>query len=544
MPPLPNYADTVLTGGRIVTVDAEFSVCSAVAIRDGRILATGTDATVLEWAGPDTRHVDLDGKCVLPGLIDTHIHLDLLGADAWAVQFGGAKTVDEALQRVADQAARTPPGDWIRGAYWHPVSQLQEGRYLTRDELDRVAPDHPVCLPIGHFAMANSLGLELAGITDDTPDPDGGAIHRDASGRATGLLEEAAETMILSAVPHWTEAEQQAQLRDAMAICNRVGLTSIVSAAVSPETFRAHQELCRRNEQTLRVSAMFAPTGSLNPSISVEEWEAFFSRIGAMSDFGNEWLTYSGAKLQIDGGMTLGTALMRDGYPHDPDFHGITVIEPDRFKAMVAVANRYGWRVGVHAVGDAAIDLVLDAYEEASAERSIEGRRFVVIHGSLICPDQMDRAAKMEVRVDAQSTFLWGKAGAVANYLGKEVADRAFPMRSMIDRMGLDLLGQGTDNPINDLDPFINISVMVTRKDRSGTVYGAAEAITREEALRLYTSAAARYAFWEEDLGSIEPGKRADLTIISDDILSVPDDELKNVRAVETIVAGRIVWRE
>jgi predicted amidohydrolase YtcJ len=538
-----DYADCILRGGKILTVDAGFTVASAVALRGGDILAVGDDAEVSDWAGPRTEVIELDGACVVPGLIDTHMHLDLLGNDLWSVDFAGVSTVAEALERIADHAKGIEPGVWIRGATWHPVSQLAEKRYLTRDELDSVAPNNPVLLPVSHFSMANSLGLAAAGIGDDTPDPAGGVIHRDADGRANGLLEESAENLVMDVLPPWTDAEREAQLRDAMQFSNAQGLTSIVSAAVSPVTFRAHQAILARGEASLRVSAMFAPTGALNPSMSLDEWESFFSRIGAMSDFGNDWLSYSGVKLQIDGGMTLGTALMRDGYPHDREFKGVAVIEPDRFKALVEIANRYGWRVGVHAVGDGAIDLVLDAYEAASATRPIKGRRFIVIHGSLMCPDQMDRARALDVRVDAQSTFLWTKAGAVAGYLGKEVADRAFPMRDMIDRMGLDLIGQGTDNPINLLNPFINMAVMVTRKDHSGTVYGADQAITREEALRLYTSAAARYAFWEDRVGSIEVGKRADLTVLSDDILSVPDEALKDITAARTIVAGKTVYK-
>jgi hypothetical protein len=541
--PVPLYADTVLTGGKILTMDPSMTVAQALALRDGRILAVGRDDEILDYTGPDTLRVALDGRCVTPGLIDTHMHIDLAGIDAAAVSFEGAGTVAEALDRIAAAAAGAAAGTWIRGATWHPVSQLDEGRYLTRDELDRAAPDNPVALPVSHFTMANSRALDLAGITDATPDPEGGIIHRDAQGRATGLLEEKAEELVLRAMPDFTEAEREEQLLAAMRIANGYGLTSIVSAAVSPETFRAHQAICKRGAATVRVSAMYAPTGNLNPDLGLDEWEALFSRIGAMSDFGNAWLSFSGVKLQIDGGMTLGTALMREGYPGRPDYHGLVVIEPERFRAMVAIANRYGWRVGVHAVGDAAIDLVLDAYEAADAERSIRDRRFIVIHGSLMQTDQMDRAARLGVRVDAQSTFLWRKARAVADYLGKPVADRAMPMRTMIDRMGLDLLGQGTDHPINDLDPFVNMAVMVTRRDVHGTLYGPDEAITREEALRLYTSAAARYAFREDDLGSLEPGKRADLAILSHDILTVPEDRLTDIRALETWVEGRCVFR-
>ncbi|MWD29389.1 amidohydrolase family protein [Aquicoccus sp. SCR17] len=542
MAPPPVYAQTILRNGRFLTMDPEFSTCEAVAIRDGRFLAVGPEAEVMEWAGPDTTVEDLAGRCVLPGLIDTHIHVDLAGLDLWSANFDGVTDVAGALERVAEAARQVAPGTWIRGATWHPVSQLAEGRYLTRDELDKVAPDHPVCLPVSHFTMVNSRALEAAGIDESTPDPEGGIIHRDpGTGRPTGLLEESAEEIVFACLPEWTDADREAQLRDAMALCNSHGLTSVVSAAVGPDYLRAHQGLLNRGDATLRVSCMFAPTGNLNPGMSLEEWEAFFSRIGAMSEFGNEWLSYAAVKLQIDGGMTLGTALMRDGYPHDPDYHGTVVIEPERFHALVRIANRYGWRVGVHAVGDAAIDLVLDAYEAADEDRPIPGRRFIVIHGSLMRPDQMDRARRLDVRVDAQSTFLWGKAKAVADFLGKETADRAFPMRTMIDRMGLDLLGQGTDYPINALSPFVNMAVMVTRRDRNGVVYGSEEAITREEALRLYTSAAARYAFREAEVGTIEPGKRADLAVLSDDILTVPDEDIAGVTVLRTILGGETV---
>jgi len=275
--------------------------------------------------------------------------------------------------------------------------------------------------------------------------------------------------------------------------------------------------------------------------MTTDEWEKFFSRIGVFSDFGDDWLSYSGVKLQIDGGMTLRTAAMRDGYPDDPDYKGTIVIEPERFNALVATANRYGWRVGVHAVGDAAIDRVLDAYALADAERSIKGRRFIVIHGSLMRRDQMERARGLDVRVDAQTSFLWDKAAVVKRYLGEQTANRAFPMRTMIDVMGLDSVAQGTDYPINLLSPFVNMYVMVTRRDKNGDVYGAGERVTREEAIRLYTSAAARYSFSENKTGSIEPGKLADMVVLSADILSVPDEALKDIVAIRTIVGGKTV---
>jgi predicted amidohydrolase YtcJ len=538
-----SYADSIFTNGKIITADPGFSVVNAVALRDGRFVAVGTAEEVGLLAGPSTVIVDLKGSTVLPGLIDTHAHVERAGLIKYTVQLNDVTSVAQALARISEHAGETPRGRWIRGAQWHPVSQLAEKRFLTREELDRAAPDHPVCLPIGHFTLVNSKALGLAGITKDTPDPDGGIIHRDkTTGEPNGTLEESAEDLVNNLLPDWSEDERVDQLKHAMQYFNGFGLTSAISAAVDPPTLRAHQRMRQRGDASLRISAMYAPTGGLNPSMTTDEWEQFFSRIGVFSDFGDDWLSYSGVKLQIDGGMTLRTAAMRDGYPDDPDYKGTIVIEPERFNALVATANRYGWRVGVHAVGDAAIDRVLDAYALADAECSIKGRRFIVIHGSLMRRDQMERARSLDVRVDAQTSFLWDKAAAVKSYLGQQTANRAFPMRTMIDVMGLDSVAQGTDYPINLLSPFVNMYVMVTRRDKNGDVYGAEERVTREEAIRLYTSAAARYSFSENKTGSIEPGKLADMVVLSADILSVPDEALKDIVAMRTIVGGNTVF--
>ena len=542
-PDLSAHPDTILINGNIVTVDAEFSIANAVAVRDGRILAVGTNDDIKRLAGASTAVMDLDGKTVLPGLIDTHAHVERAGLLKYTVQLDDVTTVAQALTRISEYAAQTPKDKWIRGGQWHPVSQLAEKRFLTRDELDRAAPNNPVCLPIGHFTLVNSKALALAGITRQTLDPAGGIIHRDEStGEPNGTLEEAAEDLVHKLLPDWSDDERDEQLIHALRYFNEFGVTSAISAAVDPATFRAHQRIRQSGRATLRISAMYAPTGGLNPSMTTEEWELFFSRIGAASDFGDDWLSYSGVKLQIDGGMTLRTAAMRDGYPDDPEYKGTIVIEPSRFNALVATANRYGWRVGVHAVGDAAIDLVLDAYELADAERSIKERRFIVIHGSLIRPDQMERARRLGVRVDAQTSFLWDKAAVVAKYLGQATADRAFPMRTMIDTMGLGAVAEGTDYPINLVSPFVNMYVMVTRRDKNGDVFGIEERISREEAIRLYTSSASRYSFAENKTGSIEPGKYADMVVLSDDILKVTDEAIKDIVAVRTIVEGRTVF--
>ena len=534
-------ADMIIVNANVFTVDPAFSVARGVAVKDGKIIGVGDEAEVRRYAGVKTQVLDAGGKTVIPGLIDTHAHVEAAGLLKYTVSFDGVGSIAEALARVADMTARTGPGEWIRGRMWHPMAQLKEKRFITRQELDTVAPDHPVCLPVGHFTLTNSLALKLAGIGHNTPNPDGGEIHRDANGDATGVLEENAEDLVQDLLPSWSQDVRISQIRDAMAYFNSFGITSAISARVDPVDLKVHQILARRGEATLRISAMYAPTGALNPTMPEAEFEQLLSRMGVFSDFGDEWLSFSGVKMQVDGGMTLRTADMRAGYPDQPDYHGTVVVSQERLNRMVSIANRYGWRVGTHAVGDAAVDKILDAYEHADREHSIRDRRFIVIHGSLMQPDQMDRARRLGVRVDTQSAFLWDKAATIARHLGKATADRAIPIRSMIDHMGIDMVAQGTDYPINLLNPFVNMSISITRKDQTGTVYGPEQAISREEALRLYTSAASRYAFAENRVGSIEAGKLADFAILSADPMTVAEDEIKNIVALKTIVGGRVV---
>ena len=538
-------ADTVLYNGKIVTADKDFHIAQAVAIRDGKFVAVGTNGDIRALAGPRTASIDLQGRTVLPGLIDTHAHLESAGMAEYTAGMGRARSVAEALSIIREMAARTPPGQWIIGSGWHPPSQLAEHRYLTRQEIDSVAPNNPVFLPtVGHFVMVNSAALKLAGITKDTPNPAGGEIEKDkATGEPTGVLAESAIHLVSDIVPEWPLDVRATQLKKGMAVFNSYGLTSVVSGAVTPRDLSVYQTIHSRNEQTIRVSVMFTPTGETIPSVSLEDWEKFFARMGAYSDFGDEWLSFSGIKLAIDGGMTLRTAAMRDAYPDDPSYHGFLTMKPERLKALVSIANRYNWRVGIHCVGDAAIDTVLDAYEAADKEKSIRDRRFILIHASLIRPDQMQRAKRLGVRADVQNSFMWNKASTVARFLGRPTANRAIPTRTLIDVMGLDHIGAGTDFPVNPVNPFITMYVAVTRKDMDGEVYGKAQAITREEAIRLYTSAAARYTFSERRTGSIEPGKAADLVVLSADILTIPDEAIKNLQAVRTIVAGKTVFQ-
>lgn len=534
-------ADLVLVNGRILTVDARSTVVQALAVRDGRIAATGDDAAIKSMAGPQTRVIDAGGRTVVPGLIDTHAHFKAAGLGDDVVVLNRAKTVAEALEAIRAFTAKKKPGEWIIGSAWHPPSQLAEKRYLTRAEIDSVAPGNPVYLrTVGHFSMANSLALQQAGVDKTTADPAGGSFGRDTSGELNGLLVEAAIERIEHVVPPFSEADEIRQFKTAERVLNSVGITSVVEGATEARDIHLLQKIAARGEATVRVGLMYRP----EPPADLSAWEAIMKGNGASSGFGDDWVRFGGIKIFYDGGMTLKTALMRDAYPDAHDgYHGIAQQTPERLAQLVAICNAYDWRVGIHVVGDRAIDDALDAYEAADKQKSIRDRRFILIHASLIRPEQMERARKLGVRVDFQNVFMWDKAATVERFLGRAVADRAVPTRTMIEVLGLDSLGAGTDFPVNPINPFINIGVMVTRKDPNGTAYGASEAITREQALRLYTSAASRYMFDEGRKGTLEAGKVADFVVLSADLMSVPEEQIRDVKADMTFVDGRLVYQ-
>jgi len=533
--------ELVLINGKVLTMDGQSSVVEALAVLDGKILATGSNASIKSIITPQTRVLDVAGKTVVPGLIETHAHFKAAGLSEYVVIMNRAKTVVEALDAIKAFAARKKPGEWIVGSGWHPPSQLAEKRYLTRQEIDGVAPNNPVYLrTVGHFSMANGLALQMAGVDKRTPDPSGGSFEKDASGELTGLLVETAIERVEKAVPPWSEEDEVRQFKIAQGVLNSVGITSVVEGATDARDIRTLQKIAVFGEATLRVGLMFRP----EPPADMSAWEAVISGNGASSGFGDDWLKFAGIKIFYDGGMTLKTALTRDVYPDSHDsYRGIAQQTPERLKQLVSICNRYNWRVGVHAVGDLGIDHVLDAFEAADKEKSIRDRRFILIHASLIRPEQMERAHRLGVRIDFQNAFMWDKAATVERFLGRAVADRAVPTRTLIEKMGIDSLGAGTDFPVNPINPLLNMYVMVTRKDINGKVYGASEAISREQALRLYTSAAARYMFDEGRKGTLEPGKLADLVVLSADYVTVPEDEIKDIKADVTIVGGKVVFQ-
>lgn len=538
---LASQPDVAYVNGKIITADKAFSIAQAVAIKDGNFVAVGSNERIRALVAPQTRVIDLQGRTVVPGLMDAHTHMDGAGTIETTAQVIKARTVAEAQSIIADfiRAKNVPPGQWVQTSRWHPPSQLKEQRYLTRQELDAVAPDHPVYVQtVGHFAMANSKALAAAGITRNTPDPVGGRIHRDANGEPTGVVESAALVLMEKVIPPPTFEQRVAQNIAGQRVYNRSGITSTLVAGLNADQIKAYYEVAQRGQSTVRAGMFWR--------FAADSAQAFETQLKAApfkDGQGNDWARLAGIKLVSDGGMTLKSAYIRGNYANEPKNHGMVAVDPNTYMQQVQLANQNGWRVHTHAVGDAAVDLTLKAYAAADAQRSIKGRRFSVVHGSLVAPDQIDTARALDVRIDAQNAFMWDKAGTVERYMGPLLANRAVPTRRLIDVLGIERTSAGTDNEVNLLNPFVGMYLMVTRKDPRGVVYGADQKISREEALRLYTNAGPYLTFEEERKGAIEVGKLADMVVLSADYLSVPEAQIKDIVTLETIVGGKSVYR-
>jgi hypothetical protein len=531
--------DTVYLNGHFITLDTHLPTASALAIRAGRFVAVGADADIRALAGPDAEVVDLAGATVVPGFNDSHCHIEFAGQEGMVVDLSGVRTVAEALAAIREFAAVHSEGEWVTGSGWHPPAQLAEARYLTRAELDDAAPHNPVFLPtVGHVAMTNSIGLDRAGIDDSTPDPSGGTIERDAEHRATGVLYEHAIDLLTAVKLDWTVEELERQFAAGLARANSFGITSVLQGYLHSRGIQALQRLWLDRKLTARVGVMWLP----DPSVSLDEWRRTVEANGVSSWFGNEWLKLVGIKLFLDGGMTLRTALMRDGYPGDGHDHGMAAMSSEHLTDIVVAAHEHGWRLGVHCVGDLAVDQALDAFEAADRLQPIANRRFALIHGSLARREQLERARALGVRLELQPAFLWGKAATIEKGFGTATASRAIPMRSAIDVLGIDNVSMGTDFPVNELNPFLGLQFAVTRKDVRGVAYGPAEAVTREEALRSYTASGAFATRDEAVKGAITPGKLADFAVLSADYSRIGAEHIKDIEVIRTVVGGRVVF--
>jgi len=537
-------ADVILRNGKIVTIDQNFSIAQAIAIRGESILAVGSNAEVGHYAGPRTKIVDLAGKTVIPGLIDDHYHMLSKAVDQYlGVEIALVPSIVAMQQAIKQKADSTPVGETIyTTSGWLP-EQLAEHRTLNRRDLDAVSPRNPVVVQGGHTMYLNSLALQKLGIGRDTPSPAGGYIDKDPrTGEPTGLLVDNAMAAASQLMPVPTRQQRIDALRVAQRKENSVGITSIREPGISADDMRVYEELLNRGELTLRVSMNLnldphRPTSSLVEQL--RQW-------GVSTGFGNPMLRIDGiGEFGIDGGFEaalmsqpyVGTSRVQTG----GGFYGLQRIPTEEFETVLREANRLGWRGSIHTVGDKAMDVVLDTYEKANQDVPISRKRWVIEHAHYTRPDQFARIKKMDVTISTQFHPYMAAKTMIDNW-GTERASKAMRVRDWLDA-GV-RVGGGSDWSLVPANPFWMMYFFITRDTRLWGVLGADQRVTREEALRMMTMNNAYLTFDESRKGSLAAGKLADVLVLADDFLSVPEANIKSIRVLLTMVGGKVVYRD
>jgi predicted amidohydrolase YtcJ len=538
-PALAQPADLVLRGGKIITVDGNWRVAQAIAIKDGRFLAVGDAAAVDRHIGPGTQVIELAGKTVVPGLIDTHLHQLFAALNGPAVQLLGARNVADVQKAIAERVARTEPGKWVMASSgWHE-SILEEGRMPTRFELDAVSPNNPVFIPRGgHVITVNSKALELAGITKETPNPQGGVIVRDpGTGEATGVLLETAAYLVRKILPPPT-GNLAELLKLQMRNLNSYGIVGVVEPGVDERQMAVYRAVHDAGEMTTRTDVLYRAR-------SKADVEKGIAAIKAQKN--SDMLRFIGIKFPLDGGVEGGRMTwpyrIVPGEQTDPTYRGVLLLPPggeDEYVAGLKLIAEAGLQAQTHAVGDETINVIVRSYERINGEKPIRDLRWTIMH--LFHPS--DAALKKMAEIGIMATMQDHPVLLGHNqrrWWGDQHAAYAIPIRKAIDA-GV-LVGGGSDGPVVPVDPFLSMWWMTTRQVLKGYVLGKEHAITAKEALQLYTINNARILGVEKERGSIEPGKLADIAVLSQDILSVPADTIRDTKVHLTVIGGRIVHR-
>jgi len=545
--------DTIYYNGHIVTMWSEHPAVEAIAIRGDRFVGVGSNTDVRKLAASSTREVDLAGRTVLPGLQDSHTHPIAAALSEQDRPVPVMNSIPDILAQIRNLSDVTPPD----GVIFLPKvysTRLAERRYPDRYELDKAAPRHAAMTDNGYASVLNSVALKRLGIDRNTPQPANGKIIKDSKGEPTGLILGAPQLLgTLRRAKPVTEDDMIWALTAMQKKYNEVGLTSTIDRSQGPEGFRAYQRLRQRNQLTVRSTVTYLISGQGTPEQVRQEIE----RIPFMTGMGDDWFRVGPIKVVADGGILIGTAYLREPYGthtgiygyDDPEYRGVLSVPRENLIEMARVANRLGWQMTAHTTGGGATDALLDAYEAADQDHSIADRRFTVTHGNFPNAQAIERARRLGVAFDSQPAWLHLDGAAIKDVFGPDRMRDFLPLKSMFDA-GVVVAG-GSDhmirfdsrNAINPYNPFFGMWMAITRKTVDGAVLGPDQTITREQALRMWTLNGAWMTFDEQSKGSIEPGKLADLVVISEDYLRCPVDQIKDIEALLTVVGGQVVYR-
>jgi len=552
--PPPDSADTILINGTFITVDADDSIAQAVAIRDGKILAVGSKEVVMRYAAPGTHIIDIHGRTATPGLIDAHLHF----ADVdpiYSVDLSRARSIADVLKAVQDRVAKSKPGEWIQGHGWDE-GKLAEHRYVCASDLDQVTPHNPVWLihTTGHYGVANTAALKLAHLSAETKNPEAGTIDRDAHKQPTGVLkEDSAMQFVTSLIPPYSREQMRDGYLKLMADLNKEGMTAIKDPGIAEENWNLYRELHDQSKFTIRLFALWLGGSKL------EQTRQVLARILTLpkprSARADDLLISGGVKLFMDGSGGARTAWVYDDWNKnstgtDSGNRGYPTTDPAIYRQQVRLLHDAGIHVSTHAVGDHAIDWVVDTYAQVLKDTPTSGLRHGIIHANIPTEHAIATMASLERQFDAgypeaQGEFLWWIGDTYAANFGPSRSLRLMPFHTYLTR-GI-LWAGGSDYFVTPFPARYGIWSTVVRKTLNGTYgyqpFGTAEAVDIHAALRSYTIWAAHQLFLEERIGSLEVGKDADIAVWDRDLYAIPSDELKDIRCELTLLKGRVIYR-
>lgn len=548
-------ADIVLFNGKVLSVDPNDTVYEAVAIKGERIAAVGSSRDITALAGPRARRIDLKGRTVTPGLLDTHLHLTSgATAEVYSIQLGypDVKNITDVQRRVQERVERSQKGEWITGRGWDE-GKLTEHRYIYAKDLDPVSPDNPMLLAhtMGHYTVANSAALRAAGITRDTPDPPGGTIDRGPDGEPTGVLKEQASGLVRRLIPDFNAK----QLHDAVEkVAKRASsecLTGLKDPGMFQEDWDNYHLLRSEGKLPVRVAALWRTPRSLEEAKALAEKIKPFSRPGVPTT--DDQIVSIGIKIGLDGSGGARTAWMHEDWSKDytgvdVDNKGYTVIDLGLVTAMVRMYHEAGIHMGIHSIGDKGIDWTVNAFEQLLKEKPTKGLRHSIIHANVPSDMAIAKMAKLQREYDSgypesQGPFLWWLGDTYSGNLGPLRSLRLKPFKTYLQNNVI--FANGSDYPVAPFEPRYGLWATVARETLLGvngkTPFGTSESVDIHVALRSYTDWASRQMFMEKQIGTIEPGKYADLAVWDKDMYSIPTAEIKDMKCSMTIFNGKVV---
>jgi predicted amidohydrolase YtcJ len=544
----------ILFHGRILTVDSHDSIAQALAIRDGKIIAIGSDRDILRLAGAATQRIDLHGRTATPGLIDSHAHIADAGVEElYHVHLSDASTIAEVVRRVRAGIAGLKPGEWLQGDGWDE-GKLAERRYVTAADLDGVSPDNPLWLmhTTGHYGVANSAALRLAKISAASKDPPAGTIDRDAGGQPTGVLKESAKDAVVDLIPPPTAQQQRDGILKSIEDLHREGITAVKDPAIGQAVWDAYRELLREDKLSEHVCVLWYAGSTLASARATLATVLSLPR--PPQSLGDGRLLSCGAKIFMDGSGGARTAWLtqewhKNSTEIDHGNFGYPSTDPEVYRQMVRLFHQAGVHVGTHAIGDRAIDWVVDTYAQVLGETPTMGLRHSIIHANIPSDHAVKTMAALEKRYDAaypeaQAPFMWWIGDTYAGNFGPERSQRLVPLNTFL-KNGIHW-GGGSDYSVTPIAARYGLWASVERETLKGTYgahpFGTAESVDIRTALRSYTAWGARQLFLEDRIGSLETGKEADIAVWDRDMYTMPAQQLRNLKCTMTLLHGQVVF--